>query len=129
MVLLDGAASAINCTDEVTSRVAALIENSLAENSRRAYLSDLREFERWGGTIPSSPELVASYLAAQADRLAVATLIRHVASISKAHQARGLATPTQTELVRATLRGIRRTRGVRSEGSPAPTPRRPADGA
>ena len=111
MVLLDGAASAINCTDEVTSRVAALIENSLAENSRRAYLSDLREFERWGGTIPSSPELVASYLADQADRLAVATLIRHVASISKAHQARGLATPTQTELVRATLRGIRRTRG------------------
>src|SRR3974377_1547635 len=89
MVLLDGAASAINCTDEVTSRVAALIENSLAENSRRAYLSDLREFERWGGTIPSSPELVASYLADQADRLAVATTIRHGASISNEHPTAG----------------------------------------
>jgi integrase len=41
----------------------------------------------------------------------VATLVRHLASISKAHEARGLLNPTRTELVRATLRGIKRTRG------------------
>jgi hypothetical protein len=83
----------------------------LAENSRRAYLSDLAEFERWGGSIPASIETVAAYLAARADALAVATLVRHVASVSKAHQALGLPNPTRSELVRATLRGIKRTRG------------------
>jgi hypothetical protein len=74
-------------------------------------LSDLAEFERWGGSIPASIETIAAYLAARADALAVATLVRHVASISKAHEARGLPNPTRSELVRATLRGIKRRRG------------------
>ncbi len=87
------------------------VRDSLALNTRRAYLSDLREFERWGGSIPASAETVAAYLAARADTLAVASLVRHVASISKAHEARGLPNPIRSELVRATLRGIKRTRG------------------
>jgi integrase len=55
--------------------------------------------------------MVAAYLADRANTLAVATLIRHLASISKAHQARGLSNPVRSELVRATMRGIKRTRG------------------
>jgi integrase len=54
---------------------------------------------------------VASYLAEHAPILSVATLVRRVASISKAHAARALPNPTRSELVRATLRGIKRTRG------------------
>jgi integrase len=104
-------ASAINCTVDLPEGVAMLIRDSLAENSRRAYLSDLAEFERWGGSIPASVEIVAAYLAARADVLAVATLVRHAASISKAHEARGLPNPTRSELVRATMRGIKRTKG------------------
>jgi integrase len=95
----------------VTEEVARFVNDSLAENTRRAYLSDLGEFERWGGSIPASAETVAAYLAARADTLAVASLVRHVASISKAHEARGLSNPTRSELVRSTLRGIRRTKG------------------
>jgi integrase len=95
----------------VTDGVARFVNESLSENSRKAYLSDLGEFERWGGSIPASAELVASYLASRADTLAVATLVRHVASISKAHEARGLTNPTRSELVRATMRGIKRARG------------------
>jgi integrase len=91
--------------------VATYVRDSLAPNTRRAYLSDLEEFKRWGGSIPASAEAVASYAAARADTLTVATLVRHLASISKAHEARGLPNPTRSELVRATLRGIRRTRG------------------
>jgi integrase len=53
---------------------------------------------------------VASYLADRSDTLVVATLFRHLAS-TKAHEARGLPNPTRSELVRATLRGIRRTKG------------------
>jgi hypothetical protein len=95
----------------VMAGVARFVNDSLAENTRKAYLSDLGEFERWGGSIPSSAETVAAYLAARADTLAVASLVRHVASISKAHEARGLPNPTRSELVRATMRGIKRTRG------------------
>jgi integrase len=105
--------SAINCTSDLPDGVAGFVRDSLAQNSRCAYLSDLAQFEAWGGSIPASPETVASYLTARTDALAVATLVRHIASISKAHKARGLPNPTRSELVRATLRGIKRTRGFR----------------
>jgi integrase len=103
--------STVDCAHGLPDAVASYVCDSLAPNTRRAYLSDLAEFERWGGSIPASVETVAAYLAARADVLAVATLVRHLASISKAHEARGLLNPTRSELVRATLRGIKRTRG------------------
>ena len=62
--------------------------------------------------MPSTPEQVASYLAAHAANLSTATLARRLASISKAHQARGLPNPVRAELVKATLQGIRRLKGV-----------------
>jgi integrase len=102
---------AINVTGGLPPHVGTLIRESLSSNTQRAYQSDLGEFERWGGSIPASPEVLASYLADRADTLAVASLVRHVASISKAHEARALPNPTKSELVRATMRGIKRTRG------------------
>jgi integrase len=111
MAQLDVSVSPINCTHSLPDAVTSYVSDSLAANTRRAYLSDLAEFERWGGSIPATVETVAAYLAARADALAIATLVRHVASISKAHEARGLLNPTRSELVRATLRGIKRTRG------------------
>jgi integrase len=106
-VLVHG--SAVDCTG-LPEAVASYVRDSLAENTRRAYQSDLRHFEVWGGSLPASPETVAAYLAAHADCLSVTTLIRHLASLSKAHQARGLSNPMRSELVRATLRGIKRKR-------------------
>jgi site-specific recombinase XerD len=90
--------------------VASYVRDSLAENTRRAYQSDLRHFEMWGGSLPASPETVAAYLAAHADGLSVTTLIRRLASLSKAHQLHGLSNPIPSELIRATLRGIKRNR-------------------
>jgi integrase len=99
-------------SQELAELVATYVQDSLAENSRRAYLSDLRQFEAWGGALPATAETIAAYLAAHADGLSVATLVRRLASLSKAHQARGLSNPTRSELVRTTpLRGIKRTRG------------------
>ncbi|MCK1506318.1 site-specific integrase [Bradyrhizobium sp. 18] len=106
------AARAISCIGynfDHTSQF--FIQNSIAENSRRAYLSDLREFEKAGFSIPAAPEAVAQYLAESASSLRVATLVRRLASLSKAHEARGLPNPTRSPLVRATLRGIKRTYG------------------
>src|SRR5260370_21423715 len=74
MAQLDVSVSPINCTHSLPSAVVSYICGSLAVNTRRAYLSDLAEFERWGGSIPASVEAVAAYLAARADALAVATL-------------------------------------------------------
>ncbi len=101
--------SAVDCTD-LPAAVARYVRASLADNTRRAYQSDLRHFEAWGGSLPASPEIVAAYLAVHADRLSVATLVRRIASLSKAHQARGLSNPIRSELVRMTLRGIKRKR-------------------
>src|SRR5215471_13657694 len=98
-----------SCT-ELPDAVLGYVRASVADNTRRAYLSDLAHFESWGGGIPASAETVARYLAAHAGTLRIATLVRRIASISKAHQARDVPNPTRSELVRTTLRGIKRTR-------------------
>ena len=55
--------------------------------------------------------MVAEYLAAYAGGLAVSTMTRRLAAISKAHTAQGLPTPTVSDLVCTTMRGIRRAHG------------------
>ncbi len=89
-----------------------LLHASIADNTRRAYRSDIAHFLACGGSIPSTPELVAAYLADWAGRLAVASLARRVASISRAHTSLGLKSPTRSDLVLATLKGIRRKYGI-----------------
>jgi hypothetical protein len=54
-------ASAVDCTC-LPEAVASYVRDSLAENTRRAYQSDLRHFEMWGGSLPASPKTVAAYL-------------------------------------------------------------------
>jgi len=95
------------------------VRESVAPNTRRAYLCDLAHFETWGGVIPASPELVAGYLAQHAGRLAVATLVRRIASISKAHEARNIPNPCRAEIVRATMRGIKRRWGCAQDQAKA----------
>lgn len=111
--------SSINARPELVDQVLEYVRESLAENTRAAYISDLAHFENWGGTIPANDTMLASYLAAHADALAVTTLVRRLASISKAHDARSLPNPARSELVHATTRGIKRTRGcVQREAKP-----------
>lgn len=108
-----GAATAMpmNCP-EGRNKVAEFVRSSRAPNTHVAYTSDLAQFQAWGGTLPVSPELVAAYLAAHAEVHAVATLRRRLAAISNAHKTRGLPNPAAAELVKATLRGIARTRAA-----------------
>lgn len=112
-----GNISAINCTDysnyarRLPDHLASLVRDSLSENTRRAYASDLARFEAWGGTIPAAPEIMAEYLAAHAASHSVASLVRWMASLAKAHRAKGFTDPTKSELVQSVLRGIRRRNG------------------
>lgn len=86
-----------------------LIERSLSDSTRAAYQSDLKHFRDWGGTLPASPATIAAYIAAFADTLAVATISRRIATLSKAHEVLD-ANPCRSALVRATLQGLRRRR-------------------
>lgn len=88
---------------------------AIAPNTRRAYRADLDHYFAWGGTIPSTAEEVARYLADKADRFAVATLVRRLSAISIAHKALGEVSPTSDLLVTTTLRGIRRLHGRRQK--------------
>jgi integrase len=109
---------AVNCkrteegTDtDVAEKIRRLVQAATAPNTRRAYRSDLAHFLVNGGGLPATAADVATYLARFGGELAVATLARRLVAIGRAHTSQELKNPCQAELVRLTLRGIRRTYG------------------
>lgn len=105
---------------------AAYARAEKSEATRRAYRSDFALFRSWCEAkrvpaLPATPEAVAAFLAVEANRGAkVATISRRLAAIRYAHKLAGHEPPTNSEAVKATLRGIRRTAGS------APARRAPA---
>ena len=105
-----------DCTDGLAAdcneiELLRLLDASTTHSTKRSYESDLRHFVAWGGSLPATSVDVARYLAAYAGGLSVATLARRLVAIGQAHAVRGLLDPTKTELVRRTMRGVRRTYG------------------
>jgi site-specific recombinase XerD len=88
-----------------------------AEATRRAYGSDFAQFRSWCEAkripaLPAVPRTVAAFLAAEANRgTKPSTIGRRLAAICYAHKLAGHEPPTNSEAVKATLRGIRRTAG------------------
>ena len=88
-----------------------------SEASRRAYRSDFQLFSRWCAArnlspLPATPATLAAFLACEARRGSrPSSIARRLAGIRHAHLLAGHEPPTQSEMVRATLRGIRRTVG------------------
>jgi site-specific recombinase XerD len=91
--------------------VARYLTASTSDNTRKAYRTDLEHFLAWGGIIPANPEMIAEYIAAHAEELAVSTLTRRLAAISKTHSMQGHESPTKSDLVRAVMKGIKRSHG------------------
>jgi len=91
--------------------IASYIAAATAENTRRAYQVDLRMFLASGGSLPSSPEVIAAYLVAQANLLSPVTLARRLVAIGRAHTSLGHPNPCRADLVKTTLRGIWRVHG------------------
>lgn len=100
--LIDG------CTDP---KVLEFIAAASAPNTLRAYESDITHFLDWGGSIPAGSKIVAEYVAAHAKTLSMATLARRLVAIRRVHALCGFPDPTKSELVRLTLRGVRRLHG------------------
>ena len=99
------------------------IAEAKAENTRRAYRSDWRHFERWCAeqglaSLPARPETVTLYLTALAQNHKPASLSRKLTSISKAHEAAGFPSPAsmQHAVVSQAMQGIRRTLGTAQPG-------------
>lgn len=89
---------------------------SKSPSTQRAYAGDWLAFTTWcelrqRQAMPASPETVAAYLAApeNIERLTVATLRRHLATISKAHQVAKVPNPCKTSTVADTIAGIRKS--------------------
>lgn len=98
--------------------------NSKSENTKRAYTSDWKQFERWCEqnefvSLPADPETVAYFLTHLGKSLKASTIKRKMASISQRHQTAGFASPTQTPLVRGVWEGLQRSIGIKEEGKEA----------
>jgi site-specific recombinase XerD len=97
-----------------------------APSTRAAYQSDFRIFTRWCASrgvsaLPAAAETVAAFLAAQAEAgLAASTITRRGAAIRYAHKLAGHEPPGNSEAVKATLSGIRRTVGTAPRNRKAP---------
>ncbi|MEJ2743528.1 MAG: site-specific integrase, partial [Gammaproteobacteria bacterium] len=75
------------------------------------YRSAIRQFEKWGGRLPTDRDTVVSYLLAKAESLNPRTLDLHITAISQWHHYQELPDPVHDPLVRKTMEGIRRTHG------------------
>jgi len=95
----------------VSPQVQQYLQASLSPSTRRAYSTDIAQFLLWGGHIPTSPARLASYIAEHAEKLSFATLCRRVVAIGRAHKIKQLDSPADSEIVKSTLQGIRRTKG------------------
>jgi site-specific recombinase XerD len=104
--------------EEEIHQAKAFAKDQHAKATRRAYDADIRLFTSWcqdrGFTpFPALPQTVSVFLSWGASQgAAVSTLERRAAALRYGHQIAGYESPTQSELVKATLKGIRRTLGV-----------------
>lgn len=100
-------------------RVRQLLCSAVAPETRRAYASRLKRFFAWcqaegvSTAFPTPPEVLAAYVASLADSgAAPATVEQILAAIAAAHRAEGISSPTETLLVKKTLKGYRREHGT-----------------
>jgi len=98
---------------KISAKVQALLNVSRASNTIQAYVSDVKTFLRWGGRIPATPAMIAEFLAEQSDTRTFSTLRRKTAAIALVHRELGYVNPCSAEIVKSTLRGIRRARPTR----------------
>ena len=112
----------IQDTKELQTLALEFISKAKAENTLDAYASDWADFEAWAGarslaTRPALPQTVVLYISALAKAGSkVSTIQRRLVAISQNHKGAGYDSPTQAQIVRTTMQGIRRSLGVAKEG-------------
>ncbi|MBS0358464.1 MAG: tyrosine-type recombinase/integrase [Proteobacteria bacterium] len=94
------------------------IAAATSQNTRRAYQSDIRHFQAWGGKLPTNTEQILTYLQTFAVRLNSRTLSRRLVALKNWHIYQGFQDPTAHPSVSKTLAGILRTHGKPKEKAP-----------
>ena len=97
-------------------RVLSYAEADLSDQTKRNYAMQWRQFVRWADergveALPATPGHVAAYLTERAPDRSVSWVGQAAAAIKKAHERRGLESPTRSSGVERTLKGIRRIHG------------------
>lgn len=82
-----------------------------SDNTRKAYRSAIRQFEKWGGRLPTDQQTVIRYLLAKAEILNTRTLDLHLTAIAQWHRFQGLRNPIDEPMVSKAMEGIRRSHG------------------
>ncbi|MFM8454897.1 MAG: site-specific integrase [Gammaproteobacteria bacterium] len=95
------------------------LELSTANNTRRAYRSDIRHFETWGGQLPTRPEIVLEYIRSFAEILNPRTIERRLTAIKQWHVYQKFPDPTDNPLIKKMILGIRRIHGSPKKKAPA----------
>jgi integrase len=101
--------------NQLAETAMAYAQAGMADNTRRAYGADWRDFTSWCASVGASPlpaeaATIALYLTARAPELAASSLARRLAAIRRAHRADDLPRP-DSEVLRAVWSGIQRTHG------------------
>lgn len=94
------------------------ISAATSQNTRRAYQSDIKHFEQWGGRLPSTAETILQYLQFYANSLNPRTLARRLTALKNWHLYQGFSDPTQHPAVSKTLTGIMRIHGKPKDKAP-----------
>lgn len=108
------------------------IRASKSDATLLAYTSDLKVFRAWCegqndgrgvNACPATPKTVSDFLASQADsgEIKSSTLTRRLAAIKWAHDAKGFESPTDSRVVKETLKGIRNKLGTKADRKSAAT--------
>jgi integrase len=114
---LPAVASAVNGLALGVDRARQYAEAAHAENTRRAYRVGWSDFLAYCHTqgfdaLPATPQTVALYVTALADRAKLATIRLSLAAIARKHREIGLESPVAHEVVRRIVRGVARTNGA-----------------
>jgi site-specific recombinase XerD len=103
---------------QLIDRARGFAEHAQADNTRRAYSSDLRDFGAFCAThgletLPAAPQTIALYatdLAARSKK--ISTIRRRLAAIAVTHRRADLDSPCSHRIVREVIRGIARTNRI-----------------
>ncbi len=87
------------------------LQAATAENTRKAYRSAIRQFEKWGGRLPANSQVIVNYCLDKAPVLNPRTLDLHLTALAQWHRVQGIANPVQEAIVQKTMEGIRRVHG------------------
>lgn len=95
-----------------TEQVQKYLSAATSESTRKSYRSAIRQFEKWGGRLPTSGETLIHYLLGRAETLNPRTLELHLTAIGQWHKLQGFANPVEEPRVQKTMTGIRRLHAV-----------------